>query len=453
LYDVLVFTERENIPGLLLMIDFEKAFDSVSWTFLHKALEFFNFGPDIIKWVTLFYNKINSCVSINGQYSSWFPILRGVRQGDPSSPYLYLICAEILSLMIRQNERIKGITLNAKEYLLSQFADDTSLCLDGSRRSFEEAIATLERFTSISGLKMNTDKTQVVWIGSRKKCNVKYMQDRNFVWDPGIFKILGVKLTTDIDRISQINYEDKLITIQRVLKSWKKRNITPLGRITVIKSLLISKLTHLLINLPDPPQDFLISLEDELYNYLWDGKNSKIKKSVVCKPYSEGGLQMLNIKTFITALKVSWLKKLRTEPDFRNLTLNLYPTLENIDKFGCEYANVAMARINNSFWKDVLRHYQKVSCKCSVSNMDEFLSECIHYNVNVLRDRRIVFVKEWCDNGIFFIRQMIGANGNFMSFREFSLQNPNIVRTNYLMYEGILNSIRQYIEINLISIQ
>jgi hypothetical protein len=162
------YTECENIPGLLLMIDFEKAFDSVSWSFLHKALEFFNFGPMMIKWVKLFYSGISSCVALNGQYSSWFPVLRGVRQGDPSSPYLFLICAEILSLMIRQNDKIKGIKINAAELLLSQFADDTTLGLDGSERSFNEAIATLINFAKMSGLKMNNDKTQAVWIGSRK---------------------------------------------------------------------------------------------------------------------------------------------------------------------------------------------------------------------------------------------------------------------------------------------
>ena len=83
------------------MVDFEKAFDSVSWSFIQKALEFFNFGPDIRGWIKTFYNNASTCVQVNGHYSSWFNIGRGVRQGDPLSPYLYLICAEIVSTMIR----------------------------------------------------------------------------------------------------------------------------------------------------------------------------------------------------------------------------------------------------------------------------------------------------------------------------------------------------------------
>ena len=146
LYDTLLITEQEKIPGLLLMIDFEKAFDSISWTFIEKALHFFNFPGCIVEWFKVLYKKASTCVSFNGQYSEWFSIQRGCRQGDPISPYLYLICAEILSLMIRSNKKVKGIKLKDKEILLSLFADDTTLYLDGSEQSFREAIHILDSF-------------------------------------------------------------------------------------------------------------------------------------------------------------------------------------------------------------------------------------------------------------------------------------------------------------------
>lgn len=170
----MVFVEKENIPGMILSIDMEKAFDSVSWSFLQRCLEFFHFDPDLIRWIKTFYSDISTCIAINGQYSGWFSIERGVRQGDPCSPYLYLICAEILSLMIRSNKLIKGITLKDKENLLSQFADDTTFCLDGSEKSFSETVVILMKFAHISGLKINFDKSQVIWIGSKKNCNVKF---------------------------------------------------------------------------------------------------------------------------------------------------------------------------------------------------------------------------------------------------------------------------------------
>ncbi|WP_419593383.1 reverse transcriptase domain-containing protein, partial [Thiolapillus sp.] len=86
LYDVIHYTEKRNVSGLLLLIDFEKAFDSVSWSFIKKTLNFLKFGPDIKKWIDIFYKNTKSCVIVNGQVSTWFSIERGCRQGDPLSP-------------------------------------------------------------------------------------------------------------------------------------------------------------------------------------------------------------------------------------------------------------------------------------------------------------------------------------------------------------------------------
>ena len=93
---------------LLLCIDFEKAFDSLDWTFMHKVLKAFGFQKDIRRWISVFYNNIKSTVLVNGQPSPWFSIKRGCRQGDPISPYLFILCAEILAIMIKENRDIKG---------------------------------------------------------------------------------------------------------------------------------------------------------------------------------------------------------------------------------------------------------------------------------------------------------------------------------------------------------
>ena len=132
IYDIINHKEKENKPGLLLLVDFEKAFDSISWVFISNVLKYFNFGPMFRNWIDAYYCNICSCLSINGIYSSWFCIERGVRQGDPLSPYLYLVCAEVLSIMLRESNQVKGITINNQDFLLSQFTDDTAICLDAS---------------------------------------------------------------------------------------------------------------------------------------------------------------------------------------------------------------------------------------------------------------------------------------------------------------------------------
>lgn len=92
----------------------------------------------------------------------YFEPQRGYRQGDPISPYLFLLCAEILGILIRNNKDIKGITIDGKEYTISQYADDTSLVTNGSPESLNGILIELDMFASISGLRINFTKTKMV---------------------------------------------------------------------------------------------------------------------------------------------------------------------------------------------------------------------------------------------------------------------------------------------------
>ena len=106
------FSANENIPGLLLFIDFRKAFDSVECNFLYESLKMFNFGENFLRLVKTFYNNIQSCLMNNGTTSNIFTLEHGVRQEDSLSPYLFTIVVEILAIAIRQNEAIKAYSRN-----------------------------------------------------------------------------------------------------------------------------------------------------------------------------------------------------------------------------------------------------------------------------------------------------------------------------------------------------
>ena len=206
IYDIMHYTEENNIPGTLLMIDFEKAFDSVSWNFIPKSLQFYNFDPSFQKWILVTQSNSISAVTQAGFLSSFFNLERGCRQGDPILSYIFLLCAEILDTKIRHNDNIKGITINETEHKLTLYADDTTAILDGSEKSLREAVKEINDFYLYSGLKINISKTQITWIGSKKYANERLCADLNLNWTTR-FVLLGITYDVDLTKITTLNYD------------------------------------------------------------------------------------------------------------------------------------------------------------------------------------------------------------------------------------------------------
>ena len=195
IYDLMHYTEKMQIPGLLMIIDFRKAFDSISWSFIYKTLSLMGFTEGFIKWIKLFNNNIKATVIQNGFTSEFFTISRGCRQWDPISPYLFILTAQILNSLISNNPKIKGIQVKDTAFKISQFADDTTLILNGKQESLSAALNTLEHFGTLSGLKINTEKTKIIWIGKKKFSSDKLIP-RNFDWNIATFNLLGIKFST-----------------------------------------------------------------------------------------------------------------------------------------------------------------------------------------------------------------------------------------------------------------
>ena len=165
--DVIHYLDTNNLPGILLAIDFQKAFDTIEWEFLLKALKHFNFGQNFIKWIELLYTDISSCTINNNKTSQYFNIKRGVRQGDPLSPYLFIIAVELLARAIKRSEDISGIHINVREIKMTQYADDLTIFLD-KPESIPNLLDLLEIFGQCSGLRINKEKTEALALGSLK---------------------------------------------------------------------------------------------------------------------------------------------------------------------------------------------------------------------------------------------------------------------------------------------
>ena len=187
------FTAKQDNHGLLIFIDFQKAFDSLERNFLQRCLESFNFGPNFIRWVMTFYKIIQSCDINNGTNSNYFTIERGVRQGDSLSPYLFVVAVETLAIAISQNSTIKGITIDKKETKLLQYADDTMSVLSDFN-SAQNLSKLLDDFKTLSGSEVSPNKTEGMWIGSSRENKTKPF---GIKWPSEPIKALGAYYSYD----------------------------------------------------------------------------------------------------------------------------------------------------------------------------------------------------------------------------------------------------------------
>ena len=263
---MLHWTSEKRVPGLLVLVDFEKAFDTISRSFIVECLKLLGFGPSIIQWIKAFFGNSSARILQNGYTSKMIRVTRGTRQGDPISSFLFVIGAQILNYLIYQNKKIKGITVNGKDHKILQFADDTEFILDGSHETLNATLETLVNFNKISGLKINEEKTRAIWIGSSRNSTERLCQEYKLNWNQGPFEILGINFSTKIQDIPKLNYEGIADKIKSIFKSWKKRNLTLLGKVRIIKTLALSKLVYFLINIPRPPDNVMQDVNRQCFS-------------------------------------------------------------------------------------------------------------------------------------------------------------------------------------------
>ena len=158
-------------------------------------------------------SRVTQC----GWLSEPFTLQRGCRQGDPLSPYVFILCAEFLNRAIINAPEIQGFVIKGHEKKLTQFADDTSLFLDGSKRSLRKAISVLKTYEEASGLKMNLTKTKAVWVGSNRFSESKICHEIELDWVHQ-FTALGIQYDVhDLQNVTTLNCTEKRAEMDRIL--------------------------------------------------------------------------------------------------------------------------------------------------------------------------------------------------------------------------------------------
>ena len=216
--DIIEHTNLTGKKGIALFLDFKKAFDSIEWPYLKAAINFFNFGPDILNWISIFYNDVSSCVLNNGHASSFFPLQRGVRQGCPLSGVLFVLGIEHFGRALKNNKSIKGILVNNHEIKVTQYADDTTVFVR-DRDSVVQLLDLLQNFSLLSGLEINTAKTEAMWLGQWKNNEDTPF---GFKWPKEPILSLGIFFSHNRAHAEELNFGAKVRELEQTLNTWAR---------------------------------------------------------------------------------------------------------------------------------------------------------------------------------------------------------------------------------------
>ena len=303
--DMINITDQTKI---LVTLDQMKAFDRVDHDFLMRVLSKFGFGPSFCRWVSIFYSNVFSRIICNGKLSTPVFLERGVRQGCPLSPLLYVLTSEVLANQIRKNPAIEGFLLpgaGSLQFKISQYADDATNFVK-NERSLCHLLETVKKYERGSGAKLNTTKSQAMWLG-RWRANGASPFGLQWV---SKLKILGVYFSNGLVNVDEDNWRCKLDKLKRTLGLWSQRDLSFLGRGMILNVLGASKFWHV-AKVLSPPKWVSTEYKRAVWPFIWKSKSETVSRARCVAPIARGGLNIVDFETKCSSLRLSGLSGYR----------------------------------------------------------------------------------------------------------------------------------------------
>ncbi|KAJ3700519.1 hypothetical protein LUZ61_004224 [Rhynchospora tenuis] len=311
----------QNRPSVLLKLDFHKAFDSLDWNFLNKVLVQRGFPPSFISWINLLLSSSVSSVVLNGQVGPQYKHKRGVRQGDPISPFLFILAVDVLSRMLQGAATSVTPSLSSRfpsPFFLLQYADDTLIFSTAEGNALSTLKLVLLLFEKASGLKINAAKSVLVPFGLQQEEATQAAGNLGFVISELPLSYLGLPLTDT--RPTRQCFQPILEKIQRRLAGWKAKLLSRAGRVTLASSVLSAVPSYFMSSFL--LLAWLIKEIDKLRRkFIW-GTNQQGRNRLhlmawqrLCQPKSVGGLGLVDLKLQNQALLLRWIWNLYTKQE------------------------------------------------------------------------------------------------------------------------------------------
>ena len=432
--DVINKCNTDNLEGILVSLDFRKAFDTLSRASIISTLKKFNFGPNFIQYVATLLNNTYASVKNGGWLSESFITNRGIRQGCALSPLLFILVAEVLAIKIRNNKDIENISENFEKNL--SYADDIELFLK-SKKDLSVCLKDVDLFSSFSGLGLNRKKCLGMWLGKNKD-NLPGGEGITWLEKGENLKILGIFFNSLVEAsLNKKNWENKISCIQSLIDKWARRHLTLIGKSLVAKTFFLSQINNVIQSLALPPH-VLNEIDDMVFKFLWltdTNKNSreKLKRDTLCLDEYNGGISMISIKDQQNAFMCKWVTRIvsispKSHFDIVNSLLKCVGGLGYIlqcnissDKFR------GLSRVKSYYWRQAIVAWLNL-------NKEDFkfkkweVKPCptqIFNNKDICYKNQILFFPNWINKGILYSSDII-ENGSFKSYEDIkNILEPN----------------------------
>jgi len=449
--DIIEYYRLKEKPGVLLALDFQKAFDSISKNYMLSAFKKFGFGNEFVQWIKVLFTDTKSCMIYNGWLSEDFAVKCGIRQGCPFSPLAFVMGVELLAIRLRQSAEVKGMDVDVGKLLkVLLYADDITVFLK-DREDVSFVLKIIDEFSVISGLHLNKQKSEAMGIGLNRHEKFGF----GLKWVDNI-KILGVyfcntKSASEID----LNWTLKITQIKQLILNWEKRNLGLLGKICIIKSFLLSQFIYVMQAICIP-ETVLKEVNTILYRFLWRKANcnrkafEKVKRVVVNSDVDKGGIKMIDVEVMQESFLCQWLSKLAMADTLKKWT---WIPSEIFSAFGRDFACLnttvgpskfkGLNCITSVFWKAVLRTWVKYN---KHSHNTPCKMTCIWNNSNIMYQHNVIYFKHWAKGGFTYVNDFMQDNVllTFPAIQAILGPSPNL----YLEYIVVYSAVSGYLKRN-----
>ncbi|KAL6554867.1 hypothetical protein OROGR_006125 [Orobanche gracilis] len=289
---------RRNISArCMIKLDLQKAFDSVNWVFVEDLLRKLGFPAMFVGWIMTCLTTVSYQINLNGRLTYPFHGGKGIRQGDPMSPFLFVICMEYLNRVLKATPSSSLYRFHPRcdKLKISHlvFADDLLLFSKGTFNSVKALLDRFDIFSRTLGLIANRNKSEIYTAGVREEVKASILAFSQLKEGKLPFRYLGIPLNAK--RLSIIQYQPLLDKMLGRINHWTSKMLSYGGRIQLIQSKVMK------------------AVESLCRKFLWTGQAGDSKGALVawdsiCRTKGEGGIGLLHLPSWnkVSFLKLLW---------------------------------------------------------------------------------------------------------------------------------------------------